>query len=78
MAQNQSDTRDWEDSKTVITTGTVDPFEASWYLTTSRLWPIVHSPRSGPILLGILLALIVIASVLFSPSTESRFIYTDF
>lgn len=32
----------------------------------------------GPVTLGIVLFLIVVAVVILSPSTESRFIYTDF
>ena len=72
------DGRDWEDAQTVITQGTSDAYAAAWYLTTSRLWPLMRSPRSGPYVLGIVLAAIVVAMVLFSPSAESHFIYTDF
>jgi hypothetical protein len=68
----------WEDSKTVITSGTDDAFDASWYLTRSRIWTVVRSPRYGPFVLGVVLATIIVAMVLFSPSTESHFIYTDF
>ena len=69
---------EWADAKTVITTGTDDPVAASWYLTKSRLWPLLSEPRYGPVKLGIVLFAIVLLSVLLSPSTESHFIYTDF
>jgi hypothetical protein len=69
---------DWEDSSTKLTTGYRGAFEAAWYLTASRIWPIVKSPRYGPFVLGAVLFAIVVASVLFSPATDSHFIYTDF
>ena len=53
-------------------------FEAAWYLTHSRLWPIVRGARSGPVFLGLIFAALIVLTILFSPSTESRFIYTDF
>jgi len=68
----------WGDAKTLITVGTDDPFAASWYLTKSRVWPLIRDPALGPIKLGVILFLIVILSVLLSPSTDSHFIYTDF
>ncbi|MDE2482450.1 MAG: hypothetical protein KGN02_09705 [bacterium] len=68
----------WSDAQTLITTGTEDPLAAAWYLTTSRIWPLMTNPRLGPIVLGIALFVIIVATVLFSPSTESHFIYTDF
>lgn len=68
----------WEDGTTVITSGTNDVISASWYLTRSRIWPLVRSPRWGPVVLGVVLALIIIATVLLSPSADSHFIYTDF
>ena len=78
MGDNHEDNKDWEDASTDLSSGTSDAFKAAWYLTTSRIWPLVRSPRSGPVVLGIVLALIIAASVLLSPSAESRFIYTDF
>ncbi len=69
---------DWEDAKTVITTGTSDVYRAAWYLTGNRLWPLMRSPKFGPVALGIILALAIVIMVLLSPSAESHFIYTDF
>jgi hypothetical protein len=68
----------WADAKTLITIGTDDPFAASWYLTKSRIWPFVAHAGFGPIRLGFVLFVIIVLSVLLSPSTESHFIYTDF
>ena len=71
-------TVEWGDARTLITVGTDDPMAASWYLTKSRIWPFISDARFGPIKLGFVLFLIVVLSVLLSPSTESHFIYTDF
>lgn len=68
----------WEDASTFITTGTPDSFEAAWYLTKSRFWPLVANRFSGPIVLGIVLFVVITAMVLLSPTTDSHFIYTDF
>ncbi len=68
----------WADAKTLITTGTDDPVAASWYLTKSRVWPFIADARFGPIKLGVVLFVIIVLSILLSPSTESHFIYTDF
>lgn len=76
--QNTDDLADWEDSSTVITAGTTDVYHAAHYLTGNRLWPMMRSPRYGPIVLGVVLAAILIVMVLLSPSAESHFIYTDF
>jgi hypothetical protein len=78
MSSHEPSQQGWEDAKTVITVGTNDILEASWYLTKNRLWPLMASPARGPIVLGFVLAFIIVAMVLLSPSTESRFIYTDF
>lgn len=69
---------DWETSQTVIDVGTADAISAAWYLTGSRIWPLVSSRVGGKLVFGVVLFLIVVATVLFSPSTESHFIYTDF
>lgn len=68
----------WADAPTDITTGTTDPFEAAWYLTKSRVWPLVSQAKVGPFVLGAILFCIVVAMVVLSPSTDSHFIYTDF
>jgi hypothetical protein len=68
----------WAESSTIITSGTDDPVAASWYLTHSRIWRFISNPRIGPIGLGVVLFLIVVLMIVFSPSTESHFIYTDF
>jgi hypothetical protein len=69
---------EWETSQTVTDVGTADAISAAWFLTGSRIWPLVSSRVVGKIVFGIVLFLIVVASVVLSPSTESHFIYTDF
>lgn len=68
----------WEDTQTLITTGTENVYRASWYLAESRIVAVLGSWRSAPFALGIILALIVALAVVLSPSTDSHFIYTDF
>ena len=68
----------WEDSATFITTGTSDSFEAAWYLTKSRVWALAGKPGIGPVLLGVVVFLAIVAMVVLSPTTDSHFIYTDF
>lgn len=68
----------WESAATVITSGTDDAYAASWYLTRSRIWPLISIGPFGPLALGVVLFLLIVAMVLFSPSTDSHFIYTDF
>jgi len=68
----------WESARTVIVAGTDDDMAASWYLTESRIWPFLTNRAYGPLVLGCVLFLIIVATVIFSPSTESHFIYTDF
>lgn len=70
--------RDWEESATVLTSGSEDPFAAAWYLTTNRVWPLIAHPKRGPIVLGVVLFVLIVAMVILSPSTDSHFIYTDF
>jgi hypothetical protein len=74
----RDDRIDWEDASTDITAGTSDAYRAAWYLTGNRLWPLMRSPKAGPIVLGVILAATIIVMVLLSPSAESHFIYTDF
>ena len=68
----------WEDGATELSSGTADPLEAAWFLTRSRWWCITADPRFGPVFLGVLLAILICVTVLLSPSSDSRFIYTDF
>jgi hypothetical protein len=68
----------WAETRTDLNSGTVDPYEAAWFLTQSRWWRVVGDPRSGPVVLGLLIAALIVAAVLLSPSVDSRFIYTDF
>ena len=68
----------WESAQTEIVTGSDDSFAASWYLTESRVWPLLAHPVAGPFVLGLVFFVIVVATVVLSPSTESHFIYTDF
>ncbi|MBV8362956.1 MAG: hypothetical protein JO193_00160 [Candidatus Eremiobacteraeota bacterium] len=69
---------EWETSQTLTDVGAADAVSAAWYLTASRIWPLVSSPILGKIVFGIVLFIIIVASVVLSPSTESHFIYTDF
>lgn len=69
---------EWENASTFITTGTSDSFEAAWYLTKSRIWPLVRHPTYGPVILGFVLFVVICAMVVLSPTAESHFIYTDF
>jgi hypothetical protein len=69
---------DWEDARTILRTNYGDAFEAAWFLTRSRLWPLVGNPRFGPFILGFVLFVMIVATVLLSPATDSHFIYTDF
>ncbi len=69
---------EWENSSTFITTGTSDSFEAAWYLTKSKIWPLVCHPIFGPFALGLVLFLLIGAMVVLSPAAQSHFIYTDF
>ncbi len=68
----------WEDARTDVSSGTSDAHAAAWFLTRSAWWRVVGDPRSGPVVLGVLLAALIVAAVLLSPSVDSRFIYTDF
>ena len=69
---------EWEESATFITSGTGDEFEAAWYLTKSRIWPLVRGPLSGPFIFGLLLFVLIVAMVVLGPAGQSHFIYTDF
>jgi len=69
---------EWETSQTLTDVGAADAVGAAWYLTASRIWPLVSSPILGKIVFGIVLFIVIVASVVLSPSTESHFIYTDF
>jgi|GEM_PF-4868693 len=74
----ESSRESWAEAGTIITAGTSDPIAASWYLTKSRIWPFLADTRSGPFKLGVVLFLVIVLTVLLSPSIESHFIYTDF
>ena len=47
-------------------------------LMSDPLFRIAHGRLGNPFWLGAALFVIVIAMILLGPSTESRFIYTDF
>ena len=68
----------WAEARTDVRAGSEDPYEAAWFLTRSAWWPLVREPRTGALLLGVLLATLIVTTVLLSPSVDSRFIYTDF
>ncbi len=57
---------DWEDATTRLLTGA--PF---WRFAK-------RGGIAGPIVLGFALFVLVVAMVLFAPSADSHFIYTDF
>jgi len=69
---------EWENASTFITTGTSDSIAAAWFLTKSRVWPLVSHPTFGPFVLGFVLFVVVTAMVVLSPTAQSHFIYTDF
>jgi hypothetical protein len=70
---------DWEDATTVITQHIDDRYAAAWVLTRAPFWPLARRGGvAGPIVLGALLAILVVAMVLLAPSADSHFIYTDF
>ena len=47
-------------------------------LTSDPLFRVARGRLGTPLWLGVALFVIVIAMILLGPSTESRFIYTDF
>jgi hypothetical protein len=70
---------DWEDAKTVITQHNDDRYAAAWVLTRAPFWFIASRGRLlGPIVLGLALAAIIVTMIVFAPSADSHFIYTDF
>ena len=69
---------EWETPANEIESGSSDAVRASWFLTDSWLWPILIASPAGPALLGITIFILIVLTILLSPSTDSRFIYTDF
>ena len=47
-------------------------------LRTDPFYLLLGARLANPVVLGIVAAIIVIAMIVFGPSTDSRFIYTDF
>ena len=47
-------------------------------LRTDPVYRLMLGRLANPWLLGVVLAAVVIAMIVLGPSTESRFIYTDF
>ena len=47
-------------------------------LQTDPFYRILGGTLANPVVLGLILALIVIFMIVLGPSTDSRFIYTDF
>jgi hypothetical protein len=68
----------WGEAVTKLSAGTRDDFEAAWFLTRSSFWRAFGTSQFAPALLGVGFFVLVVAIVLLSPSTDSRFIYTDF
>lgn len=52
--------------------------DVSEVLQTDPLYRLIGERLARPWILGFVLALIVIAMIVLGPSTDSRFIYTDF
>lgn len=52
--------------------------EVTQVLAADPLYRVLPRVLSSPWTLGIILAVIVAAMVIFGPSSDSRFIYTDF
>jgi hypothetical protein len=70
---------EWEDAATVITQRNADRYAAAWVLTRAPFWRYARrGGLVGPVILGIVLFVLVVAMVVLAPSTESHFIYTDF
>jgi len=70
---------DWEDSQTLITQRNSDRHAAAWVLMRAPFWPLARRGGIvGPVVLGLALALLVLAMIVFAPSADSHFIYTDF
>jgi hypothetical protein len=70
---------DWEDSQTVITQRNSDRYAAAWVLTRAPFWPLARRGGIvGPIVLGLALAVVIVAMIVLAPSADSHFIYTDF
>ncbi|MDQ6941176.1 MAG: hypothetical protein M3169_01515 [Candidatus Eremiobacteraeota bacterium] len=47
-------------------------------LMSDPLFRVANRRLDNPVVLGVALFIIVVAMILLGPSTESRFIYTDF
>jgi hypothetical protein len=47
-------------------------------LAHDPVYAVLGRRLANPVLLGFVLFLIVVVMIVFGPSTESRFIYTDF
>ncbi len=47
-------------------------------LATDPLFAVLGARLATPYALGIVLGILIVLMVLFGPSTDSRFIYTDF
>ena len=74
-----SDAPDWEDAQTVITQRNSDRYAAAWVLTRAPFWPLARRGGVvGPIVLGLALAVVIVAMIVLAPSADSHFIYTDF
>lgn len=47
-------------------------------LSTDGFYRLLGAKLAHPVVLGLILSAIVVAMILLGPSTDSRFIYTDF
>jgi hypothetical protein len=70
---------DWEHAATIITQRNADRYAAAWVLTRAPFWRYAkRGGVTGPVILGVVLFVLVVAMVVLAPSAESHFIYTDF
>jgi hypothetical protein len=79
MTDRSSTGPDWEDATTVITQRNADRYAAAWVLTRAPFWPFARRGGwTGPVVLGVVLFVVIVAMVVLAPSAQSHFIYTDF
>lgn len=63
------------DGRELVVPGARDVNEV---LRTDPLTGLLGSRLNSPVVLGIVIALLVVAMIVLGPSSDSRFIYTDF
>jgi hypothetical protein len=63
------------DDRDVVVPGAVD---VRTVLRLDPLFRVAGSALTSPYVLGAVFAVLAVVAIVFGPSTESRFIYTDF